>query len=45
VRQLISDVSQNDGVDFAAAAGAGLSLVRRLLRAGFLVVKRPAELS
>ena len=38
VRQLISDVSQNDGVDFAAAAAAGLPLVRRLLRAGFLVV-------
>jgi Methyltransferase small domain len=39
VRQLISDVSQNDGVDFAAAAAAGLPLVRRLLRAGFLVVE------
>jgi methylase of polypeptide subunit release factors len=38
VRQLISDVSQNDGVDFAAAAAAGLPLVRHLLRAGFLVV-------
>ena len=39
VRQLISDVSQNDGVDFAAAAAAGLPLVRRLLRAGFLIVE------
>jgi hypothetical protein len=39
VRQLISDVSHNDGVDFAAAAAAGLPLVRRLLRAGFLVVE------
>jgi hypothetical protein len=39
VRQLISDVAQNDGVDFAAAAVAGLPLVRRLLRAGFLVVE------
>ena len=36
VRQLISDVSQNDGVDFAAA---GLPLVRRLLRPGFPVVE------
>jgi len=39
VRELISDVSQNDGVDFAAAAAAGLPLVRRLLRAGFLLVE------
>ena len=39
VRQLISDVSQRDGIDFAIAAAAGLPLVRRLLRAGFLVVK------
>ena len=39
VRQLISDVSRNDGVDFAAAAAAGLPLVHRLLRAGFLVVE------
>jgi len=39
VRQLISDVSQNAGVDFAAAAAAGLPLVRRLLRAGFLVIE------
>jgi methylase of polypeptide subunit release factors len=39
VRELISDVSQNDGADFAAAAAAGLPLVRRLLRAGFLVVE------
>ena len=39
VRELISDISKNDGVDFAAAAAAGLPLVRRLLRAGFLVVK------
>ena len=45
VRQLISDVSQKDEVDFAAAAAAGLPLVRRLLRAGFLVVERRAELS
>ena len=43
VRQLISDVSQNDGVDFAAAAAAGLPLVRRLLCAGFLVAERRAE--
>jgi hypothetical protein len=42
---LISDVSQNDGVDFAAAATAGLPLVRRLLRAGFLIVERRGELS
>jgi hypothetical protein len=39
VRQLISDVSQNDGVDLAAAAAAGVPLVRRLLRTGFLVVE------
>jgi hypothetical protein len=39
VRQLISDVSQNDGVDFAGAAAAGLPLVRRLLCAGFLAVE------
>jgi len=39
VRQLISDVSQNDTGGFAAAAAAGLPLVRRLLRAGFLVVE------
>jgi hypothetical protein len=39
VRQLVSDVSQNDGVDFAVAAAAGLPLVRRLLRTGFLVVE------
>ena len=39
VRELISDVSQRDGIDFAAAAAAGLPLVRRLLRAGFLVVE------
>jgi hypothetical protein len=45
VRELISNVAQNDVVDFAAAAAAGLPLVRRLLRAGFLIVERPAELS
>jgi methylase of polypeptide subunit release factors len=39
VRELISEVSGNEGVDFAAAETAGLPLVRRLLRAGFLVVK------
>jgi hypothetical protein len=39
VRELISDVSQNDGVDFAAAAAAGLPLVRRLLRDGFIVIE------
>jgi methylase of polypeptide subunit release factors len=39
VRELISHISQRDGVDFAAAAAAGLPLVRRLLRAGFLVVE------
>jgi methylase of polypeptide subunit release factors len=39
VRQLISDVAHNNGVDFAAASAAGLALVRRLLRAGFLVVE------
>ena len=38
VRELISDVSQHDGIDFAAAAAIGLPLVRRLLRAGYLVV-------
>ena len=43
VRQLISDVSQNDGVDFAAAAAAGFPLVRRLLRAGFLLIEKRAE--
>jgi methylase of polypeptide subunit release factors len=39
VRELISDVSQRDGTGFAAAAAVGVPLVRRLLRAGFLVVK------
>ena len=38
MRELISDVSQHDGIDFAAAAAIGLPLVRRLLRAGYLVV-------
>jgi hypothetical protein len=42
VRDLISDVSQADTVDFAAAAAVGLPLVRRLLRAGFLVVEKRA---
>ena len=41
VRELISDVSQRDGIDFATTAGAGLPLVRRLLRAGFLVINEP----
>ena len=40
VRELISDVSKNHGVDLAPAASAGLPLVRGLLRAGFLVVQR-----
>ena len=40
VRELILDVAQKDGVDFAAAATAGLPLVRRLLRAGFLSVSQ-----
>ena len=39
VRELISEVSERDDVDFAAAADAGLLLVRRLLRAGLLVVE------
>jgi hypothetical protein len=37
---LVSDVSKNDEVDLATGANAGLPLVRRLLRAGFLVVQR-----
>jgi len=41
VRELISDVSQRDGIDFAAAAATGLPLVRRLLRAGFLIINEP----
>jgi hypothetical protein len=41
VRELISDVSQRDGVDFATTAAAGLQLIRRLLRAGFLVINEP----
>jgi methylase of polypeptide subunit release factors len=45
VRELISDVSQRDGIDFATAAAAGLPLVRRLLRAGFLSVKSPRSLT
>jgi SAM-dependent methyltransferase len=40
VRELISDVSKNDEVDLTPATNAGLLLVRRLLRAGFLVVQR-----
>ena len=40
VRELVSDVSKNDEVDLATGANAGLPLVRRLLRAGFLVVQR-----
>jgi hypothetical protein len=39
VRELISEVSEKDDVDFAAAADAVLLLVRRLLRAGLLVVQ------
>lgn len=39
VRELIVDVAQNDGTDFAVAASAGLPLVRRLLRAGFLSIE------
>ena len=44
VRELISDVSQRDGIDFAAAAAAGLPLIRRLLCAGFLVINEPESL-
>jgi len=39
IRELITAIAANDGMDFTAAADAGLPLVRRLLRAGFLVVK------
>jgi hypothetical protein len=37
VRELISAVGENDGTDFASAAASGLPLIRRLIRAGFLV--------
>jgi hypothetical protein len=37
VRELISVVGENDGTDFASAAASGLPLVKRLIRAGFLV--------
>lgn len=40
VRELISGVSQSDQGDSASAANMGLALVRRLLRAGFLIVER-----
>ena len=39
IRELIADVARKDGVEFGEAASAGLPLVRRLLRAGFLVEK------
>ena len=38
VREIISAIGQNDGTDLATAAAAGLPIVRRLLRAGFLIV-------
>jgi methylase of polypeptide subunit release factors len=38
VRELISLVGEKDGTDFAAAAASGLPLIKRLLRAGLLVV-------
>jgi SAM-dependent methyltransferase len=39
VREMISSVGESDGTDFAAAADSGLPLVKRLLRAGLLVVQ------
>ncbi|MGA7216465.1 MAG: hypothetical protein WBX20_19865, partial [Terrimicrobiaceae bacterium] len=39
VRELIAIVGESDGTDFATAAASGLPLIRRLLRAGFLVVR------
>jgi methylase of polypeptide subunit release factors len=38
IRELISIVSESDGTDFATAAASGAPLIKRLLRAGFLVV-------
>ena len=38
VREMIAAVGERDGTDFAAAATVGLPLVKRFLRAGFLVV-------
>ena len=35
---MIAAVGERDGTDFAAAAAVGLPLVKRFLRAGFLVV-------
>jgi methylase of polypeptide subunit release factors len=37
VRELISVVGENDATDFASAAASGLPLIKRLIRAGFLV--------
>jgi methylase of polypeptide subunit release factors len=45
VRQLIAEVAQRDGTDFATAAAAGLPLVRRLLHAGLLVVESRCSVS
>ena len=39
VHEMISSVGESDGTDFAAAADSGLPLVKRLLRAGLLVVQ------
>ena len=39
VRELIAIVGESDGTDFATAAASGLPLIKRLLRAGFLVVR------
>jgi methylase of polypeptide subunit release factors len=40
VRELIAAVAERDETDFAAAVTVGLPLVKRFLRAGFLVVPR-----